>query len=388
MTESTHAGARRPLNDTLVVEMGSSVAGPFGAWILSQLGASVYKVEDYRGGDASRSWGPANCNGNSAVYEIMNHGKRSVAADLTDPDQQQTLRRFIIDKADVVMQNLRPGFAARCRLGQQELVGLKPSLVYCDLGAYGKGGPLEQLPGYDPLIQAFSGLAAGTGSADTPSRVAAPVNDFLTGMWAAIAILAALKHRGQSGRGAQLDVSLLESGISLMSIFAGIFQSQGTRPVRRGLEGPLVAPNGGFSASDGLIVIVCGTDALFHKLCTGLGCEQWLGDPRFATIGDRYSNRAALKEELEKVLIQRPRSHWIELLEAAEVPCAPVHEVDEMMAHPQTLALQMFEALPQSPFQAARLPIRIDGDRPAYETPGPSLGQHNAEVGLPPVNSP
>ena len=253
MIDSTHsatADTRQPLSDTVVVEMGSSVAGPFGAWILSQLGATVYKIEDFRGGDATRTWGPTNCNGNTAIYELMNHGKRSVAANLTDPVQQQTLREFILDKADVVMQNLRPGFAERCRLGQQELVGLKPSLIYCDLGAYGKGGPLQQLPGYDPLIQAFSGLAAGTGTADTPSRVAAPVNDFLTGMWSAIAVLCLLKERCQNGRGGCLDVSLLESGISLMSIFAGIFQSQGARPVRRGLEGPLVAPNGGFSASE------------------------------------------------------------------------------------------------------------------------------------------
>ncbi|MBT6273407.1 MAG: CoA transferase [Chromatiales bacterium] len=372
----------KPLKGIRVVEMGSSVAGPYGAWILAELGAEVIKVEDPRTGDASRHWGPLNANGNSAMFETMNNGKKSIAVDLADEKEASALRKLILDSADIVLQNLRPGFAERCGVGQS-LTQQKPELIYCDLGAYGKGGDLEMLPGYDPLMQGFTGLAQGTGTEHSPSRVAAPVIDFLTGIWSVVGALSVLQARQSTGKGGAVDVSLMESGIALMSMFAGLYQSTGQRPQRRGLQGPLVAPNGGFETADGLIMIVCGTNSLYAKLCGAIGRPDLLDDPRYRTAQERFANRDALKADLEKVFTAKPRTYWIDIIGNASVPVAPVHHVDEMMEHPQALAVGIIDTwggdTSADAFKSVRLPIRIDGERSRYENRAPRLGEHNDE---------
>ncbi|NKC10995.1 MAG: CoA transferase [Gammaproteobacteria bacterium] len=374
----------QPLSGIRVIEMGSSVAGPYAAWVLAQLGAEVVKVEDPRSGDATRHWGPRNANGNAAVYEVINNGKKSITVNLADAQERAALKRLILEGADIVLQNLRPGFAEQCGVGQS-LTQEKPSLIYCDLGAYGKGGAFAMLPGYDPLMQGFTGLAQGTGTEHGPARVAAPVIDFMTGMWAVIGVLGALQGRGHTGAGAAVDVSLMESGIGLMTLFVGLFQSTGERPQRRGLQGPWVAPNAGFETADGLIMIVCGTDSLFHKLCHAIGRTDLLDDTRFSAATERFTHRVALQEEIEAVLRTRPRAHWLECIGDAQVPVAPVHHVDEMMDHPQTLAVDILDTLPQAgdggnAFKTVRLPVRINGRRTPYQKRAPDLGEHNNEI--------
>lgn len=384
-TDSSTFDATRPLAGMRVLEMGSSVAGPHAGWVLSELGAEVLKLEDPHTGDATRGWGDKVAHGHSAVFETLNNGKKSLAVDLKDPHHIDAIKTLVVDSVDVVLQNLRPGFADRCGIGQADLIAAKPSLIYCDMGAYGKGGALSDLPGYDPLMQGFTGIAQGTGSADSPSRVCTPVTDFVTGMWCVIGILSALQSRHHHGRGSAVDVSLMESGIGLMTMFVGLYQATGKRPERNGLQGPLVAPNGGFQTRDGLVMIVCGTNALFARLCRALNLEALLDDERFVSSSSRHTYRHALQDALELALKRNTRAHWMDVLGSAGVPIAPVHHVDEMMDHPQAQAVGILQTLPEDaragngPFTTARLPIRFDGERRAYTARGPELGEHNSE---------
>jgi crotonobetainyl-CoA:carnitine CoA-transferase CaiB-like acyl-CoA transferase len=375
----------QPLTGMRVVEMGSSVAGPYAGWVFAQLGAEVLKVEDPRSGDATRHWGVNDTHGHTALFETLNNGKKSIAVDLTDSGDRDALRRLIVASTDIVLQNLRPGFAERCGLGQEALIAAKPDLIYCDLGAYGKGGPLQHLPGYDPLMQGFTGLAQATGTEDSPARVAAPVTDFLTGIWSVVGALSALQTRHQTGKGSAVDVSLMESGIALMTMFVGLFQSTNARPQRNGLQGPLVAPNGGFMAQDGLVMIVCGTDHLFLKLCAAIDRPELGVDPRFASATARYAGRAALQTEIESELKKHTREHWMTKIGDGGVPIAPVNHVDEMMAHPQARAVGMLQSLDtddgtHSEFETARLPIRLNGERAGYTHRAPHLGEHTAAL--------
>jgi crotonobetainyl-CoA:carnitine CoA-transferase CaiB-like acyl-CoA transferase len=384
-TDLSHAEATRPLAGICVLEMGSSVAGPHAGWVLSELGAEVLKLEDPHTGDATRSWGDKVAHGHSAIFETLNNGKKSLAVDLKNPQHIEAVKTLVVDRVDVVLQNLRPGFASQCGIGQADLIAAKPALIYCDMGAYGKGGPLSELPGYDPLMQGFTGIAQGTGSADSPARVCTPVTDFVTGMWCVIGILSALQRRHECGHGAAVDVSLMESGIGLMTMFVGLYQTTGKRLERNGLQGPLVAPNGGFQTRDGLIMIVCGTNALFARLCRALDLEALLDDERFVSSTARHTYRHALQDALELALKRSTREHWMNVLGGAGVPVSPVHHVDEMMRHPQAQAVNILQTLSEDaragnePFTTARLPIRFGGERRGYTARGPELGEHNHE---------
>lgn len=377
-----YVGSAKPLKGIRVVEMGSSIAGPYGAWVFSELGAEVIKVEDPTGGDATRNWGPKNAHGNSAVFEALNNGKKSIVVDLKSEADVNALRTFIINSVDVVMQNLRPGFTDKIGLGQQDLIAAKPSLIYCDLGAYGKGGELSFLPGYDPLMQGFTGIAQGTGTEHGPSRVCAPVTDLLTGIWAVMGALSALLVRKDTGKGSAIDVSLMESGIALMTLYIAGFQSTGERPERKGLQGPLIAPNGGFETKDGLLMIVCGTNSLFSKLCLAMDAAELLDDERFAAGPVRFANRAELRIALEGYLRNKTRAEWLTILSQAGVPASPVNHVDEMMEEAQAQSVDILRTLNGSvdPFQTARLPIRFNGQRAEYEATAPALGEHTESL--------
>ena len=376
------ATSAKPLHGIRVLEMGSSIAGPYGAWVFTELGAEVIKVEDPNGGDATRNWGPQNAHGNSAVFEALNNGKKSIVVDLKSDANVAALRAFVFDSVDVVMQNLRPGFTDKIGLGQQDLIAAKPSLIYCDLGAYGKGGEFSLLPGYDPLMQGFTGIAQGTGTEHGPSRVCAPVTDLLTGIWAVMGALSALLVRKDTGKGSAIDVSLMESGIALMALYIAGFQSTGDRPERKGLQGPLIAPNGGFETKDGLLMIVCGTNSLFSKLCLAIDAPELLDDERFAAGPIRFANRAELRTAMEVHLRNKTRAEWLTILSQAGVPASPVNHVDEMMEEAQAQSVDIMRTLNGSddPFQTARLPIRFDGKRAQYEANAPALGEHTESL--------
>ncbi|MEM7405202.1 MAG: CoA transferase [Pseudomonadota bacterium] len=368
-----------PLAGIRVVELGSSIAGPFAALILAQLGAEVIKVEPPVGGDAMRTWGAPFVDGQTAAFETFNRGKKSVAVDFSDAGQMAALRRFIDAGADVVLQNLRPGVVDRFELDETTLRAANARLVYCNLGAFGRRGPLADSPGYDPLMQAFSGLIAGTGEADRdPVRVGAPIMDLSTGMWAAIGILGLLVRRAGTDVGGTVDTSLFESSLAWQSLNFATMQVTGAPPGRSGLTGPLIAPNGGFQACDGIVMIVVGTNAQFTRMCVALDVAGLAGDPRFASSNARYQHREALREVLDDAMRGESRAHWVERLNAANVPCAPLQDLAEVAGHPQTAAMGAVQQRPGTGFEVLGLPLGIDGERPAYAAPAPALGADSA----------
>ena len=236
----------RPLDGITVVEMGSSLAGPFGARLLADFGATVLKIEPPENGDPARQWGDRKLGTTSATFQALNNGKRSIVADFKDPDDVQALQHLIVEHADVLLQNLRPGIADNLGLGPERALQLKPSLIYCNISAFGRVGPLSQMPGYDPLLQAFSGIIDLTGPADgDPARVGVPIIDLGTGLWAALGVLAALHTRAKTGQGCVVDAAMLDTALALQTVSTATVESGAEAPRRSGLRGPLLVPNTG-----------------------------------------------------------------------------------------------------------------------------------------------
>ncbi|MEM7250593.1 MAG: CoA transferase [Pseudomonadota bacterium] len=369
-----------PLAGIRVVEMGSSVAGPYTALVLSDLGAEVVKVEHPTTGDTSRGWGEPYLNGKTAVFETMNRGKKSIAIDMKNPDEVEALRGFIHADVDVVLQNLRPGSVEQFGLDAKHLRADKPELIYCNSGAFGDG-PYADRPGYDPLMQGFSGLASITGGdGGGPCRVGSPVVDFGTGMWNVIGIVSLLAQRAQTGVGGVVDSSLFDTAAAWMTLHTGLFQATGVLPERTGLRGPMIAPNSGYQCADGLLMIVCGTEGQFKNLCDVIGAEHIRDDPRFATAAMRNSAHDDFAAALNAHLSTHTRAHWGAMLDRVNVPNAPVQTLDEMMVHEQTTASEMLQNGPIENFRAMVTPLRFGGERPRYSTEAPQLGEHNETI--------
>lgn len=369
-----------PLDGICVVEIGHSLAAPYAGVILAHLGARVVKIENMTHGDYARGWGPPFIDGASALFHAMNHGKESVSADFSDPACTRLIRKFIIANADVVLQNLKPGNLDRYGLGAKDLTELCPSLIYCNLGAFGATGPLRSKPGYDPLVQAYSGMMSIVGHADdAPSRVPVSINDMGTGMWAVIGILAALrgKERGDPERGQVIDVSLYETALAWMTVPLSDCLAGGPEPARIGSGSPNIVPYQVFDCADDEILVAAGNDALYRRLCNVLDLRSLADDPRFATNGERVLNRKALIALLEVRFRQKTASAWLESLEAESIPCGPLQTVARVVKDEQTVSLDILRETPDGRTRTVALPVSFDGRRPPLPGNTPSLGQHN-----------
>jgi crotonobetainyl-CoA:carnitine CoA-transferase CaiB-like acyl-CoA transferase len=369
-----------PLAGLVVIELGHSVAAPFAGQILADLGAEVIKVEKAAGDDA-RHWGPPFWEGASASFQPLNRNKKSVVCDLRDTAQLAALKRLIHDRADMVLQNLRPGQVEKLGLDGASLVADKPELIYCNLGAFGSKGPLKDRPGYDPLMQAFGGIMSTTGEEGRPPvRVGPSIVDLGTGMWAVIGMLTALNRRRDSGHGGVIDVSLFETAAGWMSLLAANYQASGELPTRLGSGAIGIAPYRAYATRDSDLVVAAGSDALFRKLAQVLGHPQWADDPRFASNPKRVANQNALYALIEAEMLKRSNAEWIALLEQAGIPCAPVQNVAEMIAHEQTRALGLLQEVPGSAMKFIGLPLSFDGQRPAIRGRPPALGEHTQQI--------
>jgi crotonobetainyl-CoA:carnitine CoA-transferase CaiB-like acyl-CoA transferase len=357
-----------------VLDLTSSLAGPYCTQILAALGADVVKVEHPARGDEARAWGPDFAAGGSVMFFSANAGKRSLALDVASPDGREALLR-LADRAAVLVQSLRPGTAERLGVGPDEVRARNPELVYCSIGAYGRGGPLSAQPGYDPLMQAAGGIMSVTGEPDRrPVRVGASVVDLGTAVWTALAIVAALHE----GRGCVLDLSLYETTLALLPYQLVNYLATGTVPRRHGTAFPLIVPYQVFATQDGELMVVAGNDRLFRALCAVLGAPELADDYRFATNPLRIDNRELLIPELERLFVLEPSSVWLERLVAAGVPAAPVQDLMQVAESEQTAALGILQEL--GGFQTVGLPLSVDGRRPGYAAPAPTLGQHSAEL--------
>jgi crotonobetainyl-CoA:carnitine CoA-transferase CaiB-like acyl-CoA transferase len=365
-----------PLAGVTVVELGASVAAPAAGQILADLGAEVIKVEKAEGDDA-RHWGPPFVDGASAMFQALNRKKKSVVCDLRNREQVEKLAGFIVSRADVLVQNLRPGQVESLGLGANELLTRKPQLVYCNMGAFGRRGPLAKLPGYDPLMQAFGGIMSVVGEEGRPPvRVAPSIIDVGTAMWAVIGILSKLRE----GKGGLVDVSLFETAAAWMTMIAAQYSASGQLPRRNGSGQGGIAPYRAFRTTDGDLVVAAPNDVLFRKFCEVLGRAEWVGDARFRQNADRVKNAPALNALIEAEMARRSNADWMAAFEAAGLPCAPVQNVAQMLGHAQLEALGLLQQVPGLSIPLIGLPLSFDGERPGPGRAAPRLGEHTKEV--------
>lgn len=374
---------RPPLTGTRVLDVTTSIAGPYCAQILAALGADVIKVERPDSGDDGRAWGPPFWNGEGTMFLSANAGKRSLAISLRDERGREALLR-LVDRADVFLQSLRPGLADELGLGAGALLARNPRLVYCSVGAYGRVGPLSKEPGYDALMQAAGGLISMTGEPGRPGvRVGSSLIDQGTGTWAALGVLAALLEREQSGEGTEVDVSLYETALGYIGYHLTGYLADGTVPHGQGTRFPMLAPYQVFPTRDGELMIGGGNDRLFAAICRVLRLPELVEDARFRTNPLRVENRDALYELLTARLRTDDTAVWRERLSAAGVPVAPVADVADVAASAQTEALGMLQHLPHPAIpdlRLAALPLSLDGERCLHRSAPPAIGEHSAEV--------
>ena len=360
----------KPLSGQRVIDLTQNVAGPYCTQILVDLGAEVIKIERPGSGDDTRHWAPQMAAGLSATYATLNRGKLSVALDLNDPQGQLELRQ-LLRPDDILVHSLKPGSAERRGLGYDDLLPHCPGLIYCAISAFGNVGPLAALPGYDPLIQAFAGIMSVNGhDGAPPARVGVSLVDMGTGLWSVVGILAALAQRKDSGEGARIDTSLLETGLAWMTNPVANYSASGKLPVRMGSATAMLAPYEVFETADAHVFIGCGADRMFHKMAVALGQPGMARDERFVTNAARVANRHALHMELESITGAQTTRTVVNTLRAAGVPVSAVNDLSKLLQEPQVVALGLHNELAvqsgsgeSTTLTAIGTPIRFNGER-------------------------
>ncbi|MEW5890489.1 MAG: CaiB/BaiF CoA-transferase family protein [Pseudomonadota bacterium] len=395
-TDRVPQGARRapPLAGVRVLDLSRVLAGPWAGQLLADLGADVIKVERPGAGDDTRAWGPpylkdeAGRDTSEAAYFLCaNRNKRSVTIDMASPTGQALVRQ-LAQQADVLLENFKVGGLKQYGLDYDSLSALNPRLVYCSITGFGQTGPYAPRPGYDFLIQGMGGLMSITGRADGeegagPQKVGVALTDIMTGLYATIAVLAALAERERSGRGQYIDLALLDVQIACLANQASNYLAGGVVPRRMGNAHPNIVPYQDFPTADGDMILAIGNDSQFAKFCAIAGHPEWTEDPRFATNPQRVAHRAVLIPLLRQVTVTRTTHEWIETLEAAGVPCGPINRLDEVFADPQVRARGLRIELPHPSAGKVALvanPIHLSDSPVAYRNAPPLLGQHTDEV--------
>lgn len=371
-----------PLAGVRVLDLSKVLAGPLCTQYLADLGADVIKIETIGAGDDTRRWPPFE-DGLGAIFLAVNRNKRSVALDLKAPDGL-ALCRQLLAQADVMIESFGPGVAARLGLGYEAVSALRPGIVYCSISGYGSVGPMREHKGYDLIAQAFTGMLSITGEPDGPP-VRSPFSpvDQGTGMNATIGILGALLKRQQTGQGMHIDASLFDTAVGFLGYFLQGFWQRGTEPQRPGSGHESLCPYKVFDTADKPLILGVANDSLWQKFCAVAEAPTLAADARFRTGADRVQHRAACEQAVAALMRRRRRAAWMAALEAAGVPCSPVHTLGELSAHPQTAASDMllrYTSQAGRSLQGVATPLRLDGQRPALRTPPPALGEHTAAV--------
>ncbi len=370
----------RPLAGLTVYEFGHSVAAPYAGLILADLGATVIKVENPKGGDYARGWGPPFWHDDASIFHSLNRGKQGISVDFSDAGACAALRARILADGDAVVQNLRAGVLSKHGLDAESLLTEKPGLVWCDIGAFGPDGPLSDKPGYDPLMQAFAGVMSVTGEGGRPPvRVGVSIMDMGAGMWSVIGLLSALIARASTGRGGVVGTSLYETGIAWMTAQLAGYCASGEVRKPHGSGVAEIVPYQAFEASDGWLMIAAGNDNLFRRLCAAIGRDDLASDPRFASNAGRVANREPLLSEIAAAARAQTVAALAAKLDGVGVPNAPIQSVDEVVAHPQTQALRILEPVEGDTLPLAGIPVSFDGVRPRHAGRAPALGEHNPE---------
>ncbi|HEX5117078.1 MAG TPA: CoA transferase [Pseudonocardiaceae bacterium] len=371
------------LSGLRVLDLSRILSGPFCTMVLSDLGADVIKVENNQDGDDTRAWGPPFQGEDAAYFLSVNRNKRGISVDLKDPECRELVGRLAAT-ADVVVENFRPGTAARLGVGYEQVAEGNPRVVYASISGYGQTGPYSHEPGYDAIAQALSGVMSVTGEADGPPvRFGVSGADLAAGMWATVGILAALQERERTGRGQWVDVSLLDGQIAWLAYVAGGYFASGEIPARYGSAHPTIVPYQAFPTSDGHIMVAAGNDTLWRRFATAIGIGELADDPRFATNPDRVRNRDELLPLIERILVTRGGAEWSTVLSEAKVPAGRINTVDQALAHPQVVARDMVTDMVHETagkLQTVASPLKLSASAPQVRTPPPLLGEHTDEV--------
>jgi glutaryl-CoA transferase len=372
-----------PLSGRRILDLSRVLAGPLATQILGDLGADVIKVERPGEGDETRGWGPPFVGSDAAYFFALNRNKRSIEVDLKSEEGVATIRRLAPD-ADVLIENFRPGLIAELGLALDDLRSEHPQLITCSLTAFGEDAAAEATrPGYDIIVQALSGLMSVTGEPGRdPVKVGVALLDEITGLYAAIGILAALDERSRTGKGRHVAVSLFDASASAMVNQAANHLLGGVVGGRMGTAHPNICPYQAFRGSDRAFIVAAGNDRLFRRTCEVVGRPGLADDPRFATNQERVRHRGELIPMLEEAFATRPADDWIAALEGAAVPCAPIRSIDEVFTSPEGMALVESVDDPgrDTTLSLVRNPIRFDGESPSTRRPPPRLGEHTDEV--------
>lgn len=370
------------LDAVKVLDVSRVLAGPYCSMLLADLGAEVVKVEEPRRGDDTRDWGPPFLGGESAYFLSVNRNKKSLTLDLKHPEGREILLALAA-QSDVLLENFSPGTASRLGLSFEDVSQVNPRIVYCSVSGFGQDGPYRDLPAYDLILQGMGGLQAITGEPGRPPlRVGVAVADLAGGMFAALAIAAALFRRTQTGRGEHIDVSLLDGQLAWLTYMAGVAFATGKDPEPAGSKHPTIVPYQAFETSDGYVNLTVGNDAIFRRLCEAVGRPEVASDPRFAANPARVENRDALEDVLENLFAQRSTGAWLDILRANVVPTGPVLRISDIARDPHVLARGNVLTLQHPTAGAIRQfgpPIRPREARGPH-TPPPRLGEHTDEV--------
>ena len=383
-----------PLSHVKVLDLSRILAAPWAGQILADLGAEVIKVERPGAGDDTRSWGPPflkdakGTDTNEAGYYLaVNRGKRSITVSLEKPEGQRIIRELALT-ADIVLENYKAGTLARYGLDEASLRKVNPRLIYCSVTGFGQSGPRRDQPAYDFLIQALGGLMSVTGEKDGrpgggPQKVGVPIVDLMTGMYAAVSVLAALARRNESGKGDSIDIAMLDVQVAMLSNQAMNYLVSGKVPKRNGNSHPNIQPQDVYACADGDVILVVGNDGQFAKLCEVFGRTEWVGDERFATNAQRVRNIGELSGKLRELFAGWKRERLIAALDAAGVPCGAINSVAEVFKDPQIQARGMLQHVRHpSGVDVPQLstPMRFADAALEIQTAPPLLGQHSDDI--------
>ncbi|MBM3385931.1 MAG: CoA transferase [Betaproteobacteria bacterium] len=383
-----------PLSHIRVLDLSRVLAGPWAAQNLGDLGAEVIKVERPGAGDDTRSWGPpfmkdrdGKDTGEAAYYLSVNRNKKSITLDIAKP-QGQAIARELAAKCQVLVENYKVGALKKYGLDYDQLKTVNPSLIYCSVTGFGQDGPYAPRPGYDFIFQGMGGLMSITGERDGqpgagPQKVGIAITDILTGMYASVAILAAITHRERTGEGQYIDAALLDTMVAFNANQIVSYFASGRIPVRWGNAHPQVVPYEVFPAADGHVILAIGNDGQFERFCQVAGCAELAEEPRFKTMSQRIIHRAELVPLIAEVMRTRTKRKWIEMLEAATVPCGPINNMKEVFEDPQVQHRKLRVDIPHplggvAPVVAS--PLRLSKTPVEYRLAPPMLGQHTEEV--------
>lgn len=372
----------KPLENLVVLDLTRVLAGPYSAMMMGDFGANIIKIEQPGVGDDSRAFGPF-VGKESAYYMSLNRNKRSMTLNFKEQGARDLFKEMV-KKADVVLENYRPGTMEKFGLGYDVLKEINPSIIYAACSGFGETGPYSQKPAYDIIVQAMGGIMSITGQeGGEPTRPGASIGDIIAGLFTTIGVSMALYHRAMTGEGQKIDVAMLDCQVAILENAISRYLVNGVVPGPLGNRHPSITPFEAFTASDGHVIVGAGNDRLWKKLCEMIGKPELVSDPRFLTNGDRTNNQKALKPILDEVFKTKKIDEWLAMLEEAGVPCAPINTVDRVVKDPQVNARHMLVEIEHpvaGKMHVPGVPIKMYKTPGSVDTPAPLLGQHTEEI--------